>query len=277
VAEAELSYREDFVEPQDNGSSESYMEKDCIKKGNNDSVEVRPQTKNHLRDRLRPDRTQATIILCGLYLFFSLAGNIAATKVTYFGQLVMDAGFIYSFTFTWRDLIHKQLGRNAAVTAIWLSAAVNLIAAFYFQLVVLLPAEPSWVDSGGQAAWQFLFGIIDTSRSSTWWQAIFSLQMRIVVGSIITAIIAELADTQVYHIWMSGLGKGRPQWMRVFASNAVSIPIDSMLFPLIAFTGIVSGEAMVQMFGTNLLVKAIVTILVFWTIYLVPERPIYKE
>ena len=32
--------------------------------------------------RLRIDKTQATIILCGLYLFFSLAGNIAATKVT---------------------------------------------------------------------------------------------------------------------------------------------------------------------------------------------------
>ena len=40
--------------------------------------------------RLRIDKTQATIILCGLYLFFSLAGNIAATKVTYFGSLVMD-------------------------------------------------------------------------------------------------------------------------------------------------------------------------------------------
>jgi hypothetical protein len=62
--------------------------------------------------KLGIDRTQATIILSGLYLFFSLAGNIAATKVTYFGGLVMDAGFICSLTFTWRDLIHKQLGRG---------------------------------------------------------------------------------------------------------------------------------------------------------------------
>jgi len=68
--------------------------------------------------KLRLDRTQAAIILFGLYLFFSLAGNIAATKVTYFGGLVMDAGIIYSLTFTWRDLIHKQLGQRAAVTTI---------------------------------------------------------------------------------------------------------------------------------------------------------------
>ena len=35
-------------------------------------------------------KTQAIIILCGVYIFLSFAGNIAATKVTYFGQLVMD-------------------------------------------------------------------------------------------------------------------------------------------------------------------------------------------
>jgi len=80
--------------------------------------------------RFKIDRTQATIILCGLYLFFSLAGNIAATKVTYFGSLVMDAGFIYSLTFTWRDLIHKQLGQRAAITTIWLASTCLLRSIF---------------------------------------------------------------------------------------------------------------------------------------------------
>jgi len=222
------------------------------------------------------DKTQVTIIVCGLYLFFSFAGNIAATKVTYFGNFVMDAGFIYSLTFTWRDLIHKQLGRKAAITTIWMSAIINLIAALYFQLVVLMPAQPGWAEMGGQAAWQFLFGIIDTS-SGVWWQAIFSLQLRIVLGSIITMVIAELVDTQVYHQWTSGIGKDKPEWTRVFVSNAFSIPVDSILFPLIAFTGIVGMDAMMQMFGTNILVKAITTLLAFWTIYLVPEKPIYRD
>ena len=210
---------------------------------------------------LHLDRVQAAIVLCGLYLFFSFAGNIAATKVTYFGSLVMDAGFIYSLTFTWRDLIHKQLGKSAAITTIWLSAAINLLAALYFQIVVLMPAEPSWAAAGGQTAWEF----------------IFSLQFRIVLASIITALIAELIDTQVYHLWTRGIGLNRPQWTRVFASNSISIPIDSVLFPLIAFFGIISADAMVQMFWTNLIVKVIVTMLAFWTIYLVPERPIYRD
>lgn len=237
------------------------------------------QNKVHaLLSRPRLDKTQAAIVLCGFYIFFSLAGNIAATKVTYFGGLVMDAGFIYSLTFTWRDLIHKQLGRKAAITTIWLSAIINLIAAIYFQFVVLLPAQAEWAGGGGQAAWEFLFGIVGTtSIGGAWWQSIFSLQMRIVLGSIITALIAELVDTYVYHWWVNGPGKSRPDWTRVFVSNAASIPTDSILFPLIAFSGIIGIDAMMQMFGTNVIVKAITTLLAFWTIYLVPEKPIYKE
>jgi len=211
--------------------------------------------------KLGLDRTQATIILSGLYLFFSLAGNIAATKVTYFGGLVMDAGFIYSLTFTWRDLIHKQLGEKAAVTTIWLAAAVNLLAALYFQLVVLLPAQTDWASAGGQTAWEFLF----------------SLQMRIVLASILTALIAELIDTKVYHLWTRGGREKWPQWTRVFASNSVSIPVDSLIFPIIAFAGVVGAEGLQQMVWTNIIVKALVSVLVFWTIYLVPEKPIYEE
>ena len=211
--------------------------------------------------KLGLDRTQAAIILCGFYLFFSLAGNIAATKVTYFGGLVMDAGFIYSLTFTWRDLIHKQLGQKAAVTTIWLSAAVNLLAALYFQLVVLLPAQTDWANGGGQTAWEFLF----------------SLQMRIVLASILTALIAELIDTKVYQLWTRGGREKWPQWTRVFASNAVSIPVDSLLFPIIAFAGVVGAQGLQQMVWTNIIVKGLVTALVFWTIYLVPEKPIYGD
>jgi uncharacterized PurR-regulated membrane protein YhhQ (DUF165 family) len=224
---------------------------------------------------IRIDKTQTAIIICGMYLFFALAGNIAATKVTYFGSLVMDAGFIYSLTFTWRDLIHKQLGQKAAITTIWLAAGFNLLAALYFQLVVLMPAQTDWANSGGQTAWAFLFGIIDTSSSG--WQSIFSLQMRIVLGSILTAVLAELIDTKVYHIWTRGDRRNWPQWTRVFASNAVSIPVDSLLFPIIAFSGIVGKEGLQQMILTNIMVKAFITLLVFWTIYLVPEKPIYEE
>ncbi len=212
-----------------------------------------------IRETFKLSKTQATIILCGVYIFISLASNIAATKVTYFGKLVMDAGFIYALTFTWRDLIHKQLGKKAALTTIYVAAVINIIAALYFQLVVMLPAETSWSIAGGQKAWEFLFGI----------------QLRIVIGSVIAFLISEIIDTYVYQFWTLGIGSHMPQWTRVAVSNSFSIPIDSILFPIIAFTGIVPGTVILQMFLTNIAVKAIMTLFTFWMIYLVPENPIY--
>jgi uncharacterized PurR-regulated membrane protein YhhQ (DUF165 family) len=49
------------------------------------------------------------------------------------------------------------------------------------------------------------------------------------------------------------------------------------MFPIIAFAGVLGMEGLQQMVWTNIIVKAIVTALVFWTIYLVPEKPIYEE
>lgn len=205
------------------------------------------------------DRTQATILFPGLYFICSLIGNVAATKVIHFGSLVMDAGLIYGLTFTIRDLIHKQLGKRAALTTIYMCAAFNLIAALYFQFVVILPPESSWAASGGQTAWTFLF----------------SLQLRVVIGSIITQVIAELVDTFAYQIWTNGFGRNKPQWLRVIVSNGVAIPIDSILFTAIAFAGVLDADGMARMIVTTFVTKWIMTILSFWSIYLVPEKPIY--
>ena len=206
-------------------------------------------------------KTQATIIICGVYIFLQMVADIAASKVIVIGKLVMDAGIIYSLTFTWRDLIHKQLGKKSAQTCIILAGVINVLMALYFIFVIKLPPESSWAAAGGQKAWEFIFGIVP----------------RIVIASILAEIISELTDTEVYQWWTSGIGKNKPQWLRVIISNSISIPIDSLLFASIAFIGFISSSALVIMILSNILVKAVITAASFWMIYLVPEKPIYQE
>jgi len=211
--------------------------------------------------KLRLNKIQATIILAGVYIFLQMAADIAAAKVIVIGKIVMDAGIIYSLTFTWRDLIHKQLGRKAAQTAIILAGIINIIMVAYFIFVVKLPAESSWAALGGQKAFEFIFGIVP----------------RIVIASIIAEIVSELIDTEVYHWWTSGIGKKKPQWSRVVISNSISIPIDSIIFPFVGFFGTLPFNVLIIMMLSNILTKAIITALSFWMIYLVPEKPIYVE
>ncbi len=214
---------------------------------------------HRLAIKLKLDKVQATIILVGFYIFLQMTADIAAAKVIVLGKLVMDAGIIYSLTFTWRDLIHKQLGRRAAQTAIILAGVINVIMVLYFIFVVKLPPESNWAAQGGQKAFEFIFGIVP----------------RIVIASIIAEIISELIDTEVYHWWVNGLGKHKPQWLRVVISNSISIPLDSLIFPIIAFSGVLPINVLIIMILSNVLTKAVITALSFWMIYLVPEKPIY--
>lgn len=216
---------------------------------------------NKIRNFMKLSKTQAAIILCGIYIFLSLASNIASTKLIYIGTLVTDAGFIYYIIFTWRDLIHKQLGKKVVLTTIYVAAILNILMVIYFQFVANLPAETQWANAGGQVAWNF----------------IFNLQLRLVIGSIIAFIVSELIDTKIYEWWTNTIGKNRPQWMRVVVSNIVSITADTLIFVLIVFTGIVGSDIIRQLLITNIMLKFIATIISAWMIYLVPEKPIYVE
>ena len=115
------------------------------------------------------------------------------------------------------------------------------------------------------------------ARCKKAWEFIFGIVPRIVIASILAEIISELTDTEVYQWWTSGIGKNKPQWLRVIISNSISIPIDSLLFASIAFIGVISSSALVIMILSNILVKAVITAASFWMIYLVPEKPIYQE
>ncbi len=60
---------------------------------------------------------------------------------------------------------------------------------------------------------------------------------RIVLASLAAMVISELIDTEVYHLFVTRVTR-RFQWLRVLVSNAVSIPIDNLVFAIGAFAPI---------------------------------------
>jgi uncharacterized integral membrane protein (TIGR00697 family) len=94
---------------------------------------------------------------------------------------------------------------------------------------------------------------------------------RIVIASILAEVIAEMLDTEIYHLWVTRITK-RYQWMRVLVSNAVSIPIDSLIFVWGAFSGIYAPSVIWSIFIANLILKGIVTLIGLPLIYVAKER-----
>jgi uncharacterized integral membrane protein (TIGR00697 family) len=191
------------------------------------------------------------VIVIAAYIAAQMLADIASLKIVALLGLSIDAGtFIYPLTFTLRDLVHKTLGARVARILIVTAAAINLIMAAFFWFVSRLPGDPS-------VGPQLEFGLV---LAPTW---------RIVVASIAAELLSELTDTEIYRLWVHRITQ-RYQWVRVLVSNAVSVPLDSLVFAWLAFGGVLAIPVVWSIVLANILIKGATTLLTLPAIYLVP-------
>ncbi len=80
------------------------------------------------------------------------------------------------------------------------------------------------------------------------------VEWRIVTASLIAIVLAETADTEIYQHFINNT------WgMRVLKSNSVSIPLDSLLFNLIAFAGVFSNHEIGSIIFGEIVFKGLVS------------------
>ena len=196
---------------------------------------------------------QVIVVISVLYVSAQIFADITSLRLLLIAGLSTDGGtLIYPFTFTLRDMVHKVAGASVARTLIIIAAVINLFMAILFWIVSNLPAD---MMVGAQEE----FGMV------------LAPVFRIVLASIVAEVVSELIDTEVYEQWIERIGHNK-QWGRVLASNAVSVPIDSALFVLIAFWGELPGEVVMSIFVANVLVKGAVTLFSIPGIYLVKDN-----
>ena len=194
-------------------------------------------------------------LLVAAYVAAQMLSDIASLRIVEIAGWSMDAGtLIYPITFTLRDLVHKVAGKRVARLLIFVAAGINLLMAVAFWLVASLPAD---VAVGAQVE----FG---TVLSPLW---------RIVFASVLAEVVAELIDTEAYAAWKARFAD-KMQWGRVLFSNLVAIPVDSAIFVLIAFSGVLPASVVLAIFWTNVLLKGLVAITSIPLIYVVKPDPL---
>jgi uncharacterized integral membrane protein (TIGR00697 family) len=211
-----------------------------------------------------PDNQAVVITVAGLtavavYIAAQMLADITSNKMGIFLGKAIDMGtFIYPITFTLRDVVHKQLGKKIARLVIVLAGVINVLMAAYLYFTAVFPSHPDWTILGG--------GSLHAPYA-----AIFAVTPRIVIASIIAEIVSEFIDTEAYHIFVTRV-TARHQWLRVLVSNAVSVPVDSLIFCLGAFAFVWSWPDVWGTFAWNIIIKGVVTVVSIPLIYLVPER-----
>ena len=197
-------------------------------------------------------KARQMIAASAAYIALVIFSNIGSLRILLLAGLAVDGGtLLYPLSFTARDLLHKKIGARLVRFVIILAAAINLALFAFVWLIAKLPPDLT-VGEQLEYALVLLPGL------------------RLVLGSIIAMTVAELIDTFFYSLIRRKYGQRR-QWLRVVVSNSVSVPVDTVLFLLIAFWGWVPTMVIGQMFIANILIKYAVSLISLGSIYLVKE------
>jgi uncharacterized integral membrane protein (TIGR00697 family) len=139
--------------------------------------------------------------------------DFAAAKFLDFGWVVTPAGaLLFAVVFVARDMLHKLAGAAVVQRTILIGVVLNLAIAAFMYLMTFLPA-PSF-------------------RPSVNFDAVFRMSLGIVLGSEIATLVSQWVNTYIYQkLWERDYGS----WARTFFSNLVSLPVDAVLFVLLAF------------------------------------------
>lgn len=193
------------------------------------------------------------ILVVGAYVAAQMLSDVGSLKIgVVFGWPVDMGTFIYPITFTLRDLVHRTLGKRGAQVTILFAAVTNLLMALFFAWTVTVPSDAGW--GKGEA-----------------FAAVFAPMWRIVLASIVAEVVSELADTEVYHWFVTRVTR-RHAWARVLLSNLVAVPLDNLVFCVGAFGWSMPWSVVGGIFVFNFILKTGVTLVSLPLIYAVPER-----
>lgn len=167
-----------------------------------------------------------------------LTANIIAVKLIQIGPLVLPAGVvIFPVSYILGDVLTEVYGYRWARRAIWLGFLGNLLAVVAIWVAGRLPGAPFWQ---AQAAYETILGFTP----------------RLLVASFCAYLVGEFANSTVLakmKIWT----QGRHLWARTIGSTIVGQGLDSLVFILIAFGGLMGSSALVTAILSQWLFKSL--------------------
>jgi len=160
------------------------------------------------------------VLLVGLFVAGLVVSNIIAVKLIMLGSIILPAAVIvFPITYIIGDVLTEVYGYRVARNVIWAGFAGNLLAALAAYLGGLLPPAPFW--KGQEAYWQIL-----------------GFTPRLLVASLIAYVMGQLSNSLTL-IMLKHITKGKWMMPRFWASTVVGEAIDTSVFLMLAFTGVI--------------------------------------
>lgn len=177
------------------------------------------------------------IILAG-FIATLIISNIGSTKIVSLGPLTFDGGTIlFPLAYVLGSVITEVYGYYRMRRAIWIGFAALALMAVTLGVINLLPAAPS---STTHDAFSQIAGFVP----------------RIVLASLAAYLVGQFVNATIV-ARLKVKTKGKDFWLRSFTANSVAHFIDTLVFSLIAFGGVITGSDFVKLVATVYLIKVV--------------------
>jgi len=181
-------------------------------------------------------------LITAMFVTVLLISNIASSKILLFGPFTFDGGTIlFPLSYIFGDVLTEVYGYARTRKIIWIGIAMTILAALVLYIVGLLPAAGGWT---GQAAYDQILGVVP----------------RIVLASIMAFFAGEFSNSYVM-AKMKIATKGRFLWARTIGSTLVGEALDTGVFVLVAFAGVLNDDLLLSIIISNYIFKVGVEVL----------------
>jgi hypothetical protein len=171
-----------------------------------------------------------------LFVTVLLISNVTSTKIVNLGWFTFDGGTIlFPLSYIFGDILTEVYGYGRSRKVIWLGFCAALLMSVTFMIVGALPPAADWTD---QDAYDQILG----------------LTPRIVMASLIAYFCGEFSNSFIL-AKLKILTHGKWLWTRTIGSTLVGQVVDTALFILIAFTGVVPNGLLWTLIVSNYLFK----------------------
>jgi uncharacterized integral membrane protein (TIGR00697 family) len=194
--------------------------------------------------------------LYGVVIFSLLLANVMGPKLTVIGGLQTSMGVIlYSSIFFATDLLSEKYGRAEAQRAVLLGFFVSVALVVMTQISLLFPpsAQPETAEYA-----QSVHAAMVT---------LFDYTPRFVFGSLLAYLLSQSFDVWVFHRIRARTGS-RHLWLRNTGSTLISQAVDTVIYGLVVWWGLVDLVTAMQLAAAKYVFKFAIAVIDTPFIYL---------
>lgn len=197
-------------------------------------------------------RLQLFTLITGVFVTALVVGDIIGGKlieVRLLGELrVISVGMIpFPVTFLFTDILNEFYGKKAARFV----TIVGFCAALFAFLTIAIAASLPWAGFTAEPGYK---GMVEGSFNN-----VFTGSQRILVASMVAYVVGQFLDINVFNL-LKRLSSNRHLWLRATGSTLVSQLVDTFIIQVIAWTGTLTPQKLVELVFTAYIIKILAAV-----------------